>query len=196
MADIIILLLFFGVPAAVMFFGYRKYRLKAKPITQEVIAEPDDKVMLHGHDLAKWNYLGYCRCSYVDETGATTSEYPIFLFVDKKNEKRRSYHISGDTGGYVDKSHNFVNKYIKTWAAGEGELYHRIQGEHSNPSDYLKEYMLDKFGAEWDSETHWWGSSDKAKYKSAQNKQKRERKPKTETKTESNVVTVEFGKQA
>jgi hypothetical protein len=59
--------------------------------------------------------------------------------------------------------------------------------------------MLDRFSAEWDAETNWWGTSDKAKYNSAQTKQKRERKPKevkTETNPESNVVTVEFGKQA
>lgn len=195
MFEFVGILVFIAIPVGVFYLGYRKLKRK----TPSEVASTDDKVILHGHDLAKWNYLGYCRCSYVDENGNTTGEYPIFLFVDKKNEKRRSYYISGDTAGYVDKSHQFVNKYIKTWAAGEGEVYHRIQGEHSLPSDYLKAHMLDKYSAEWDASTHWWGTSDKAKYTSAQNKQKRERKnkeTKTETKPETNVVTVEFGKQA
>lgn len=170
---------------------------KKKPKKAAAEVQPKEKVLLHGHDLSKWNYLGYTRCSYVGENGKTTGEYPIFLFADKNNDKRRSYHISNDPSGYVEKSHNFVNKYIKTWAAGEGEVYHRVQGEHSHPSDYLKQYMLDRFSAEWDDSTHWWGTSDKAKYTAAQNKQKKERKAKEDTpESESNVVSVNFGKQA
>lgn len=182
------------------FLGYMVYRVfrskrKTTPESTRKIVEPADKVILHGHDLSKWNYLGYCRCTYVDQNGNLTGEYPIFLFADKNNDKRRSYYISGDSSGHVERNHNFVNKYVKTWAAGEGEVYYRVQGEHSCPSDYLKSYMLDKFGAEWDDSTNWWGTNDKAKYTSAKNKQKREQKP-AETKTESNVVTVDFGKQA
>lgn len=151
--------------------------------------------MLHNHDLAKWNYLGFTRCSYVDDDGRITGEYPIFMFVSKNDEKRRSYYISGDASGHVNNNHGFVNKYIKPWAAGEGEIYHRVSGEHSLPSDYLKAYMLDKFSAVWDDATHWWVTNDKAKYTAASNKQKREAKKK-ESVTENNVVTVDFGKQA
>ncbi len=161
-----------------------------------LLKEVDDPVILHEHDLAKWNYLGYTRCCYIDENGNIQSEYPIFLFASKDDEKRRSYYIDSE---YVEKNHQYVNKSVKPWAVGEGEIYHLIKGEGNYPSDYLKEYMLDRFSAEWDAETNWWGTSDKAKYNSAQTKQKRERKPKevkTETNPESNVVTVEFGKQA
>lgn len=172
-----------------------KNRKKGDSPVTTLVSEPEDKVILHGHDLAKWNYLGFTRCTYVDDNGNLISEHPIFLFVDKNNDKRRSYFIASET---VEKNHPYINKSIKPWAIGEGEIYHLINGEENRPSDYLKEYMLNKFGAEWDTETNWWGTTDKAKYNSAQNKQKRERKsnPKTETKPESNVVTVDFGKQA
>jgi hypothetical protein len=150
-----------------------------------------------GHDLRKWNYLGYTRCSYISEAGDTTSVYPIFLFVSKNNHKRRSYYVAGDAGGYVEKSHQYINRTVKPWAAGEGEIYHIIQGKENYPSDYLREYMLEHFNSEWDTTTNWWGTSDKAKYNSAQNKQKRERKTKPKAaETDTNVVTVDFGKQA
>lgn len=164
-----------------------------------VVIEPTNKVILHGHDLDKWNYLGYTSCKYVDENGKTTGEYPIFLFVDKNNDKRRSYSIPSDLTGYVEKTHGFVIKLVKPWAAGEGSIYQPIQGQNNKPSDYLKEYMLEQFNCEWDTATNWWGTSDKAKYNSAQDKQKRERKAKEDKpdiKVDNNVVTVEFGKQA
>lgn len=180
-------------PVAFMSVGFLRLKKKTKSETVNANpAEPDDKVTLHGHDLDKWNYLGYTRCTYVDENGNTTSEYPIFLFSSKKDMKRRSYHIASE---YAEKSHPYMNKCVKPWATGEGEMYQLISGEGNSPSDFLKQHMLDTFGAEWDTSTRWWGTSDKAKYTSAQNKQKREREKK-ETVTEDNVVTVEFGKQA
>ena len=197
MIDLFIILLFTAVPAAILYAGYRKFKRRMIQQTTEAvlnkIPDPDDEgVMLHGHDLSKWNYLGYTRCSYVDENGKTTGEYPIFLFVSKKDMKRRSYYVASE---YVEKNHAYMNKTVKPWAAGEGEVYHIISGKENKPSDFLKEYILDTFGVEWDTDTHWWDANDKAKYTSANNKQKRERKKK-ETVTEDNVVTVEFGKQA
>ena len=197
MIDLLIILLFTVCPAAILYAGYRKFKRKMIQQTTEAVVgklpDPDDEVvMLHGHDLSKWNYLGYTRCSYVDENGKTTGEYPIFLFVSKKDMKRRSYYVASE---YVEKNHAYMNKTVKPWAAGEGEVYHIISGKENKPSDFLKEYMLDTFGVEWDTDTHWWDTNDKAKYTSANNKQKRERKKK-ETVTEDNVVTVEFGKQA
>lgn len=185
-------LTFFSV-ILLTYIAIREYNTRKKnriPVLEE-------KVLLHGHDLSKWNYLGYTHCSYADEDGNTTSEYPIFLFADKKNDKRRSYYISGDISGYVDKNHKYVNKYIKTWASGEGEIYQRIQGENNYPSEYLKQYMLEHYKSEWDSTTNWWGTSDKAKYTAAQNRQKKDRKSKEDpSERESNVVSVNFGKQA
>lgn len=193
MTDLFIILLFTLGPAGILYLGYRKTKRKLiKETTKAVydgLPDPDGPVILHGHDLSKWHYLGFSNCSYVDENKVKTASYPIFLFVSKNDEKRRSYHCAN-----AAKTHNFVERYIKPWASGEGEVYHRIQGEDNVPSDYLKQYMLERFSAEWDESTNWWGTNDKAKYTAANNKQKRERKK--ETTTESNVVTVDFGKQA
>lgn len=170
--------------------------LKRKSI-EEALHEPTDKVILHEHDLSKWNYLGYREIYFVDEDKVVTARYPIFLFADKENDKRRSYYLSATNPSYVETNHSYVNKTLKPWAAGEGSIYHLIAGENACPSDYLKEYMLEHFSSEWDSATNWWGSSDDAKYTTASNKQKRERKTKeAKAVPESNVVTVEFGKQA
>lgn len=171
-------------------FSWFKKKSKIKDQLVVIEPEPEYRVMLHGHNLAKWNYLGYTRCSYLNEKREIVSEHPIFLFVSKKDMKRRSYYISSE---YVDKNHAFMNKTVKPWAAGEGEIYHLINGTENKPSDFLKEYMLNEYGAEWNSGTNWWDTSDAAKYTAANNKQKRERK--IETEPESNVVTVDFGKQ-
>ena len=174
-----------------------KFWFNRKKKSDNAPAIPDDEVMLHGHDMAKWNYLGYTYCYYSNTDGGVDSECTVFLFVDKNNEKRRSYSTPGPNGAYFDKNHSYVQQTIKPWAAGEGEIWHVISGKKNKPSDYLKEVMFEKFSSEWDSETNWWGSSDNAKYTSASNKQKRERKPKeVKAVPESNVVTVEFGKQA
>ena len=194
MLDLIVILLFTLGPAVILYLGYRKIKKRVVVETVKTVydglPDPDAPVILHGHDLSKWHYLGNSSCHYTDK-GKKISTYPIFLFVSKTNDKRRSFYISP-----AAKTHSFVERFIQPWAAGEGEVYVRIQGEDNYPSDYLKAYMLDRFSAEWDDEAHWWGSSDKAKYNSANNKQKRERKSKPKTETENNVVTVEFGKHA
>jgi hypothetical protein len=174
-----------------------KFWFSRKKKSDDATVIPDDKVTLYGHDLDRWNYLGYTYCYYSDTDGSVSSDCTIFLFVDKNNEKRRSYSIPTPGGEYFDKNHKFVLQSIKPWVAGEGEIWHMIRGKKNQPSDYLKEFILEKFSSEWDTETNWWGSSDSAKYTTANNKQKRERKPKeVKTVPESNVVTVEFGKQA
>lgn len=173
-----------------MIFNWFKRNKKSNSTEVDV----DDKVILHRHDLSKWNYLGYTNCRYVDEDGKTLVSYPIFLFSSKTNNKRRSFYCSSGAN-----THNFIEKYIKPWAAGEKDIYTHIQGKDNYPSDYLKEYMLEHYNSEWDTQTNWWGTSDKAKYNSAQNKQKQDRKnkeDKPQVKVEDNVVSVEFGKQS
>ncbi len=170
------------------------FKHKSNPKEVQALPEPDDPVVLHNHDMAKWNYLGYTCCTYVDHTGNLLSEHPVFLFVDKNNDKRRSYFVASEN---VEKTHPYMNKSVKPWAIGEGEIWDMINHEKNKPSDYLKEYMLDKFSAEWDDDTNWWSTNDKAKYDSAQGKQKREQKSKeVKTVSDGNVVAVDFGKQA
>lgn len=189
MLEVFAVVFFTSTPFILFYVGYLLSSKRRKKVTQE--PAPEDKVILHGHDLSKWNYLGYTSCRYTDGEGNTLFSYPIFLFASKNNDRRRSFHCQAGA-----KDHNYVEKCIKPWAAGEKEVYAYIQGKDNSPSDYLKEYMLERFSAEWDYEANWWGTSDKSKYNSAQTKQKRQRKPKVETATENNVVTVEFGKQA
>lgn len=203
MIDIFIILLFIFVPAAILYVGYHKFKRKMIRKTTEAVVnklpDPEEPVILHGHDLNKWNYLGYTRCQYVNENGKITSEYPIFLFVSKNDMKRRSYYMNSE---YAEKNHTFVSKFVKPWAAGEGEIYQLICNEGNMPGDFLKEYMLEHFSSEWDTETNWWGSSDNAKYTAANNKQKRERDNKTPPNQDSGgkkdpvVIQVDFGKQA
>ena len=185
---------FLSIPAGLFYLGYRFQKNKRRVVqnTENTkLVEPEDKIILHEHDLAKWNYLGYTNCRYIDDAGKTLVSYPIFLFASKNNDKRRSYHCSSGA-----KDHTYVEKTVKPWAAGEGNIYSIVSGKDNYPSDYLKAYMLEHYSREWDNETKWWGQSDKAKYESAQTKQKKQRKHKVETQTENNVVTVEFGKQA
>jgi hypothetical protein len=160
--------------------------------------EPKPKVMLHGHDLEKWNYLGYTTCSYVSDSRNITSSYPIFFFVDKNDLKRRSYFVSGDSSGYVERTHTYINRMVKPWAAGEGSIYgvvHNSKGEAA-PSDFLKEYMLEHYKATWNSEACWWDVTDQAKYSAATKKQSKKTAESPNVKSEDgNVVTLEFGKQ-
>ena len=168
---------------SVLLFSWWAYkRLKRKRKDVPVV----NKELLHGHDLEKWHYLGWVELKF-NET-----EYPVFLFLNKDDYSKRSYTI---TGGYdpslVEKYHSYVTKYLEPWSKGEYELYTLCR----NPSRWLNEFMLDKFGCEWDKETQWWKNTDKAKYQSAQKKQTTTRK-KTETVSEEdNVVKVEFGKK-
>lgn len=154
----------------------------------------DDKVMLHGHNLSRWNYLGYTCCRWGDEKGNITSEHYIFLFVDKDNDKKRSYCIPGKNAKYLEENHGYVLRSLKPWVAGEGEIWHLITGNGNLPSDYLKKYMLDRFGSEWDTETNWWTSSESARYNAAikQNNERNSKEVKSDA--DSNVVTVDFGK--
>jgi len=139
------------------------------------------KVILHGHDLSKWHYLGYTCCKWTDKNGNITDKNLVFLFCDKRNEKIRSYHIDNDIGRTCEQIHPYVSAHIKPWAAGEGQLYTLIQSDtHNQASDYLKEYMFENFHHEWDNETKWW---------------KRSTKPvPTKTPDEPEVVKVDFGK--
>lgn len=154
-----------------------------------------ERNVLHGHDLAKWNYLGYSTCSYIGSTGETYRENPIFFFVAKDNEKKRSYKLVGPSAEDTEKNHSFVNLSVKPWKSGEGSIYGLISGEAARPSEYLKGYMLEKFGCQWSTETHWWATSSSAKYEQATSKQTTTKKTsvkKKATEKDNNVIKVDF----
>ena len=158
---------------------------------KKVQAHVVTRVMLHNHDLDKWNYLGFITARYVNGDKVLSS-HPIFLFVDKNNDKKRSYYVDS-----LAKTHPLVKTYVDPWAAGEDAVYCLISGATSRPSDYLKVYMRENFMSVWDTDAHWWRTSDTAKFTAASIAQKRDGKPK-EVKTEpgTNIVPVKFGKQA
>lgn len=145
------------------------------------VAPPKQKVVLHGHDLSKWHYLGYTCCKWIGDGGETVDKNLVFLFCDKRDEKIRSYHIDNDIGRCCERSHTLVSSHIKPWAAGEGNLYSLIsKSEFNKASDYLKEYMFEKFHHEWDNESNWW---------------KRSTKPvPAKNPNEPEIMKVEFGK--
>jgi hypothetical protein len=157
-----------------------------------------DKVILHDHDLSKWNYLGYSVCRFVDSNGDTTRECTMFMFVDKNNKKRRSYYLAGPHSRFMETHHPFIYDTLKPWAAGEGSFYGLIYGKSAVPSDFLCEYILEHFSSEWSNKTNWWVSTETAKYKSAKNKQEKtatveDQKP--ELVSDGNVVSVKFRKE-
>ena len=159
---------------------------------------PTDKVILHNHDLSKWNYLGYSVCKFVGSNGDTTSQCTMFMFVDKNNTKRRSYFLAGPRSRFMETHHSYINNDLKPWAAGEGSFYGLLHGKNAVPSDFLREYILEHFSSEWCDETKWWVSTETAKYKSAKSKQEKtspveDQKP--ELVSDGNVVSVKFRKE-
>lgn len=151
----------------------------------------DDRVILHGHDLAKWHYLGYSSCRFLNDRGETSAEFPYFLFVRKEDFTHRSSFIPDEK--VAVRSHPFFNKQVKPWVAGEKPIFYLIRGRGSVPSDFLSEYMLETYGKKWDSKLAEWYSTHDAKFKQAYIKQKT--KPTVNTLPETNIVTVDFGKE-
>jgi hypothetical protein len=177
-----------------MKFWFTKRNKESAPVSEK----STDKVILHNHDLSKWNYLGYNLCRFIDSNGDTARECTMFLFVDKNNNKRRSYFLAGPDSRYMETHHSYIYETLKPWAAGEGSFYGLIHGENAVPSDFLREYVLEHFSSEWSNKTNWWVSTETAKYKSAKNKQEKtatveDQKP--ELVSDGNVVSVKFRKE-
>lgn len=153
------------------------------------VASNPDKMVLHGHNLAVWNFLGFLDLKY------NNISYPVFLFSRKDNSKKRSYSIPNDTGNYVKKYHTYVSKYLDPWKIGEKKIYTYV----SNPSDYLKEYMLEHYACVWDQEKNWWTTNAQSKYdqtvKKQNNSMKTESSVQVKSEPDTNVVKVEFNGQ-
>jgi hypothetical protein len=159
-----------------------------------------DKVilLLHNHDLSKWNYLGFNKCRFLDSNGNTARECTMFLFVDKNNNKRRSYFLAGPDSSYMETHHPYIYETLKPWAAGEGTVEGLICGKNAHPSDFLREYILEHYSSEWCNKTKWWVSTEDAKYKAAKNKQEKTvvvEDPKPKLVSDGNVVSVKFRKE-
>lgn len=143
---------------------------------------------LHGHDLSLWTYLGIVTLKY------DSTEHPVFLFVSNTNLKKRSYIVKGPWADQVKKYHNYVLKYLDPWMHGENEIYSFMD----QPSNALKQWMLDYHGHVWDHEIKWWVTNEQARYHAAQKKEERNRKenpPEVIANNDPVVIQVNFGKK-
>ena len=145
-------------------------------------AEPkEEKIMLHRHDLSKWNYLGYGDIKDSKEITALTAH-----FFSSKTDTKRSFHIicNQDYLKRTYKTLSYYHKYILPWSTGEYRLYELVTG---NPSHWLTNFMLTEHNCIWDKEAKWWVKSKTKSIPPVPPKSK-------VTKSEDNIVTVDFKK--
>ena len=138
-----------------------------------------------GLDLDEWMYLGFT------ELQLDSKPYILHMFCQYEDHSKRAVRIQGTEHSIklIQDYHTYYQKYTQPWSMGDGEIYFYV----TNPSRFLKQYMLDTWAHEWDRETKWWIPSDNAKYRSAQSRQTRtEKKEVAVTETEENVVKVDF----
>lgn len=139
--------------------------------------------VLHGHDLDVWDYLGWTEIRF---DGVPNS---IHFFWKKGKEDVRSYVLTGRPSSVlkaIKELHRYVSDTCELWRIRENEIYIPIR----NPSNFLKEYMMDHFSGVWSTERNWWVSaSDQDKYDhSVRSHQKKH----PDIYTDDNIVTVDF----
>lgn len=172
-----------AVFAIIMLAGYLKRKRKVTPA-----APKQWRNEFQGLDLNEWAYLGY-QSLKLDNT-----EYVVHLFCKHEDHSVRAYRIQGSDHGkkLMEEYHSYIHKYTQPWSMGTGDIYHYVHG----PSNFLKEYMVDKFGHVWSPEEKWWVPSERAKHSAAAKKQKAAtKKAPPVTSVEENVVQVNFGKK-
>lgn len=173
-------LLVFGV---IMFLGYRRSKKNVKPQAPKAW-----KNEFQGLDLNVWAHLGY------QELQLDKTTFIIHLFCKREDHTVRAYRIQGTEYGkkLLEEHHTYLHKYTQPWSMGTSDLYTYI---HS-PSNYLKDYMAERYGHAWCNEKKWWVPSEQAKHSAAAKKQKSTAKKAPDvTAVEENVVQVNFGKK-
>lgn len=142
---------------------------------------------LHGINLNDFHYLGLTQIFYVNEHSVKTNA-SIFFFVHKTTSLRKF--VLKSPAGYwktIFENHDWVTTEAELWAANERDLYQIIRSE---PSNYLEEYMLEKYDSVWDMESKWWKKSNK--YDSAVKKASKETHQKV--KSEGNILKLDFSR--
>lgn len=141
--------------------------------------EEQDNI-LHKHNLDKYHYLGYTNFTNIQH------EFSCHYFLHKETENR-SFHIVSNNS-YANKNiykfHAFYNNSILLWKTKEKQIWNWIQ----NPSDFLKDYMINKYNYIWNSKEKWWIqnlSVERQKYEDAKLKQQKEKK----SNTNENVIS-------
>lgn len=164
-------------------------------------APPENKRTLFGYDLDKYIYLGAGPFSFVDKNDVVTQRYVAHYFCSRDNDKIRGVYIP-DPYAYKTRSeivltyvnHNYYLHTILPWKSGEGSIYKLVK----EPSDELKDIMMEMGNWVWCDKTKWWApASESQKYayaKSLQEEAKNEKSPSVSA-VSDNVVEVNFGKK-
>lgn len=157
------------------------------PFPKNPKPEPQNTNILYGHDLSKWNYIGYDQSSYAD--------YDIAIhYFESLDEKRRSYHC-------VCVNEISLKLWRKSTKSTLSELWRTFQSPlyqcaYKDPSAYLREYMKKNFRSEWSKEKKWWIQTKKAKYEGAVlNSTPTANNKSVIEAIENNVITVKFKKE-
>ena len=161
-----------------------------KRLINEVKEDKPEPVIFKGKNLDHWHYLGSNNIYFVDKEGNRDADTDVYFFLHKKTE-RRDFVVQSikDHGKYsIFNNHPFVTKACELWKIKEYDLIALIRDQ---PSEYLKELLLEQHNAVWDPEEKWWSTDDNAKYSIAKKKQE-ESKPEVEE-LEEKVVRVKFG---
>lgn len=157
---------------------------KNKKNKQDVISK-DSEVLLHGHSLNEWMYLGY--------TTITLNEYEccIFMFVSLSDIKKRSYTLKSYNLDKFKKYHSFIPKFVEPWAAGDGEIWRLV----TSPSSDFRNWMLDHYGVFWNFDKKWWDTNEQTKYHSAKKKEELKKTSTSNSVSEDNIIQVNFEKK-
>lgn len=153
------------------------------------VSRNDEALYLHGVNLNNWQYLGYSEIAYNYDKGERVDKANVFLFCGINDTSRRKY-VVVTYPNLEDKFkvHPWITLHAELWRTCEKELYDSVNKE---PSQYLRDKMLEDHSAVWSNETHWWVTNDTTKYASAKKKQTKKKEILPE---EDNVVKVNFKK--
>ncbi len=186
MVEFVNLLVLFGVG---IFFGYVLTIVLSKYNTNST--KPSNTNTIFGVDLEDWHYLGTCTSPKTIST--------VALFLSKSsNERMYVNFLNGGKKYYYNSMSEYSNwnhTTFEKWRIGERNIHDIFLSE---PSKYLRKYMMDAYDHVWSREKEWWvPASDSEKYgNSKQNQQEEteEDKPKIEAVTD-NVISVKFGEK-
>lgn len=177
-----------------MFEKLASWIVGRKKLNEDVKAALDAP-RLHGVNLDEWTYLGRSTISFTYYDSKHQDNANVFMFCKKDDTSTRKFVVVSGSNYMTEKfmTHPWIVETASLWQAGERDIYHPI---HSEPSNWLKDYMLEQHKCVWSTEKKWWDTNDTAKYESARKTQAK-KKPKEEPEilpVEDNIVKINFNK--
>lgn len=131
-----------------------KDRSEAKRLVEMDLEFAKNAARLHGVNLSEWRYLGRTVISYRDGgTNEITASATAFGFCGIDDTDRRQCVVvpHGRYGSFDH--HTWVSEHAALWKIGERNLWEIASSE---PSQWLREYMLDKHDELWSTDDNWW----------------------------------------